>query len=192
MCKKKTKTCWDCILEDPDIWPALHSISGYSHCYALPAGTGTPTVKAAAERAQLYCWIHDLQVKTDYVWLDRWWCIWPTICCILIAVSLGKGFHGNKPWASLICCFAALTHLEAGWIPFCQAHILLLYFLSEPSFSLFPSLSLALMLHYLFCLSFRLPHNSLQFSVMKWLRRISCRISADMLVKHLWRRTVLL
>lgn len=114
------------------------------HGSALFARTGTLMVREARERHQLYCSIYDPQVKTDYVWLDRWWLVWPTICCILIAVSLGKGFHGNKPWVPLICCFAALTHLEAGWIPFCQAHILLLYFLTELSLTLSLSKSLSL------------------------------------------------
>lgn len=75
-----------------------------------------PNSESCHTEAPVLCWNYDPQVKTDYVWLDRWWHVWPTICCILAAVSLGKGFHGNKPWASLICCFAALTHLEAGFL----------------------------------------------------------------------------
>lgn len=135
-------------------WPSVQLASDYRDtallCSALFAWTGTPTVRAATERHQLYCSIYDPQVKTDYFWLDHWWRVWPTICCNIIAVSLGNGFHGNKPRAPLICCFAALAHLEAGWIPFCQAHILLLYFLTELSLSrscfLSPSLSLSLCL----------------------------------------------
>ena len=73
--------------------------------------------------------------------------------------------------------FSALTHPKPCWIPFCQAHILLLYFLTELSLSLslliFPSLSRSL--YFSASLSHSFPHSpsaSLFISLFQFLSHI--------------------